>query len=271
MTGTSENFTERNEKAMQIWKAHYKDEFHDTYIEILNDGSKRFFTLDGFRFCFGTEISEIEYESTEPSDDISDTFYVIKYYGDILDQYSNRTPTYFYSLGRYSLDVEIPVHVVRKADNTEITGTINISFHLVEHDMNKPHGITLCDGVRIYFDDVIVDDFSLCIDEKGYHSEQNTIDFEIALSDICRNIKHDYYIKSCFTCQYSDYSPYGQNGFGGIMCYRECKENCLKVNGRNDYHKYLEGQPFIFQEETYLCSEYSLRNKCGEIRGFVDI
>ncbi|MCM1506228.1 MAG: DUF6304 family protein [Ruminococcus flavefaciens] len=257
---------------MQVWKAHYKDEFHDTDIEILNDGSERFFILDGFKFCLGTDISEIEYESTEPSDDIENKFHVVKYYGYLLDKYSTRRiPTYFYILWRYSLDVEIPVHVFRKADNAEITGTINISLHLVKHDMKKPHGIILCNGVRIYCDDVIVDDFSLCVDGKSYHSEKNTIDFETALSDICGKIKQDYYIKSCFTCQYSDYSPYGQNGFGGIMCYRECKENCLKVHGRNDYHKYLEEQPFTFQEETYLCSEYDLRNKCGGIRGFVDI
>lgn len=268
---TTEYLIELRKNVIQVWKAHYKDEFHDNDIEILNNGSERFFILDGFRFCSETDISDFEYESTEQSDEIEDKFHVIKFHGDIIDKYDNRIPTYFYSLGRYALDVEIPVHVVRKSDNAEITGTINISFHIVEQDMNKPQRFFMCNGVRVYPDDIIVDDFNLCVDGKSYHSEKNTIDFETALSDICRKIKQNYYIKSCFTCQYSEYSPYGQNDFGSMMCYRECKENCLKVNSKADYFKYLGDEDFAHRQETFLCSEYDLRNKCGGYRGFVDI
>lgn len=255
---------------MQIWKAHYKDEFHDTDIEILNDGSEILFTLDGFRFC-ATDISDFEYESTEQSDEIEDKFHVIKWHGDMLYTSGKRIPMYFYSLQRYALDVEIPVHVVRKSDTVEFTATLYISFQLVEHDINKHQGIIMCDSKQSYYDDTIVKDFSLCVDGKRYSSEKNTLDFETALSDICRKIKHDYYIRSCFTCQYSEYSPYGQNGFGSMMCYHECKENCLKVNSKNDYFRYLGDENFTHRQETYLCSEYDLRNKCGGYRGFVDI
>ncbi|MCM1315675.1 MAG: DUF6304 family protein [Muribaculaceae bacterium] len=256
---------------MQIWKAHYKDEFHDTDIEILNDGSEISFTLDGFKFCSRTDISDFEYENIEKSEEIENRFHVIKFHGDVINECGKHVPTYFYGLQRYALDVEIPIHVIRKSDTVEITGTINISFELVKHDMNKPQGIIMCDSVRVYYDDTIVKDFSLCIDGKRYSSERNTLDFESALSDICRKMKQDYYIKSCFTCQYSEYSPYGQNEFGSMMCYRECKENCLKVNSKADYFKYLGDENFTHQQETYLCSEYDLRNKCDGYRGFVDI
>jgi len=256
---------------MQVWKAHYKDEFHDTDIEILNDDSELSFILDGIKFCSDTCIDEFEYENTEQSDKIENKFHVIRLYVDIIDKDGNRTKKYLYELQRYSLDVEIPVHVVRKTDTAEIIGTINISFRLVEHDMNKHQVIIMCDGTRIYVDDTIVNDFNICIDGKCYHSEKNTLDFETALSDICRKIKQNYYIKSCFTCQYSEYSPYGQNEFGSMMCYRECKENCLKVKSKNDYFRYLGDENFTHRKGTYLCSEYDLRNKCDGYRGFVDI
>ncbi|MDE6780484.1 MAG: GNAT family N-acetyltransferase [Ruminococcus sp.] len=268
---TTEYIIELRKTDIQLWKAHYKDEFHDTDIEILNDGSEISFTLDGFRFCGGTCISEFEYESTEPSDEIGDRFHIIKFHGDVIEKCGKHVPMYLYGLQRYALDVEIPVQIVRKRDMTEFTATLYISFELVEHDMNKPQGIIMCGDTRVYYDDTIVKDFSLRIDGKRYSSEKNTLNFETALSDICGKIKHAYYIKSCFTCQYSEYSPYGQNEFGSMMCYHECRENCLKVNSKADYFKYLGDKDFTHRQETYICSEYDSRNKCGGYRGFVDI
>lgn len=237
---------------MQIWKAHYKDELHDTDIEILNNGSEISFTLDGFKFCSRTEINDFEYESTEQSDKIENKFHVSEFHGDMLYDSGKRIPMYFYLLQNYALDIEIPVHIVRKSDTAEITGTINISFQLVESD-------------------TIVRNFSLYVDGKCYSSEKYTLDFETALSDICRKIKNDYYIRSCFTCQYSEYSPYGNYDFGTLQCYLECKEKCLMVNSKADYFKYLMDENFTHRQETYLCSEYDSRNKCGGYRGFVDI
>ena len=250
---------------MQVLKAHYKDEFHDTDIEILNDGSEMYFILDGFKFCSSTDISDFEYESEEQSDKIENKFNVIEFHGDMLYKSGKRIPMYFYILQRYALDVEIPVHVVRKSDTAEFTATLYISFYLVE---NNSHGV-ICNSKKVYYDKTIVRNFSLCVDGKRYDSEENTLDFEIALSDVCRKMKQDYYIKSCFTCQYSEYSPYGQNDFGSMMCYRECKESYLKTN---NYFMYLtDNVNFTHRQETFLCSEYDLRNKCEGYRGFVEI
>lgn len=250
---------------MQVLKAHYKDEFHDTDIEILNDGSEMYFILDGFKFCSSTDISDFEYESEEHSDKTENKFNVIEFHGDMIYKSGKRIPMYFYILQRYALDVEIPVHVVRKSDTAEFTATLYISFHLVE---NNSHSV-ICNGKKVYYDKTIVGNFSLCVDGKRYDSEENTLDFEIALSDICRKMKQDYYIKSCFTCQYSEYSPYGQNDFGSMMCYRECKESYLKTN---NYFMYLtDNVNFTHRQETFLCSEYDLRNKCEGYRGFVEI
>lgn len=247
------NFTSRDNKQI-------KDEFHDTDIEILNDGSELYFILDRFKFR-ATDINDFEYESEEHSDKIKNKFNVIEFHGDMLYKSGKRIPMYFYTLQRYALDVEIPVNVVRKADTAEFTATLYISFHLVE---NNSHGV-MRESKKVYYDKIIVGNFSLFVDGKRYDSEKNTLDFEIALSDICRKMKQDYYIKSCFTCQYSEYSPYGQNDFGSMMCYRECKESYFKAS---NYFRYLtDNENFTYRQETFLCGEYNLRKNKG-YRGF---
>ena len=95
--------------------------------------------------------------------------------------------------------------------------------------------------------------------------------FDVALSDICAQMKNDYYIKSCFTCQYSDYSPYGNDDYGAILCYCRHKSDCLKVNSKEEYFRFLGDKDCDARQETYLCEQYSLRNQAGGYRGYVDI
>ncbi len=82
-------------------------------------------------------------------------------------------------------------------------------------------------------------------------------------------MKDEYRIISCFTCQYADYSPYGNDDFGTMLCFRRHKSDCLKVNGKGDYFEFLEGKDCDARQETYLCREYEFRNKSGGYRGFV--
>ena len=54
------------------------------------------------------------------------------------------------------------------------------------------------------------------MDGVSYRSTKKTLYFESALYDICKQMAQDYYIKRCFNCQYSDYSPYGNDNYGCI-------------------------------------------------------
>ena len=127
----------------------------------------------------------------------------------------------------------------------------------------------LVDDVQVYHNDVNVYDFSLRVDGVSYISTEKTLYFESVLNDICKQMAQDYYMKCCFTCQYSDYSPYGNDNYGCMLCYCRHKEECLKVNNKSDYFKFHEGKDCDVRQETYLCKEYDLRNKCSGYRGFV--
>lgn len=256
---------------MQHWRAHYKDVLHDTDIEIVNTEEDYrteplSFTLDNITFC-GTCLNDFHLAEEAQYGEASRKFSLLKWGGHNSKFYI--ASPYQYDLQGYELEIEIPISVFRKRDECLITGVLFLSFKCVEPDMSKPH-VVMCDDIRVYPDDVIVREFSLSIDGMCYKSAKKTLYFEAALNDICRQIKGDYYIKCCFTCQYSEYSPYGNDDYGSMLCFCRHKDDCLKVNSKDDFFSFLEGKDFDGRQETYLCEHYCLRDKASGYRGFVD-
>lgn len=257
---------------MQHWKAHYKDALHDADIIIINTEEDYAedplsFTLDGITFR-GASISSFQLADEMQYEEAKEKFSLLKWGGHNKKFHINMP--YSYDLQRYALAVEIPVSVYRKSDGGLVSGAICFAYQYREHDMAKPQCIYQCDDVRVYRDDVLVSDFSLHVDGTCYESSCKTVWFDNALKDICTRMKKEYYLKCCFTCQYSDYSPYGNDDYGAMFCYRRHKEDCLMVNSKEDYFKYLEGKDSDGRQETYLCEQYSPRSQAGGYRGFVD-
>lgn len=259
-------------KKMQRWKAHYKDSLHDINIEIVNaaeDDTEEplSFTVDEVTFQ-GSSLGDFHLAKEAQYDEARKRFCLLKW-GGHNTKFHITTP-YSYDLQRYELEVEIPIQVIRKQDDCECSGTLHIAFQYVEHDGKQLQSQILCDNVRVYHDDAIVKDFSLLVEGVQYASTKKTLEFEAALGDICTQMKSDYYLKCCFTCQYSEYSPYGMDDYGTMLCYCRYKKALLKVHNEDDYFHYLEGRDCDRRQETYLCKEYGERNKSCGYRGFVD-
>lgn len=257
---------------MQHWKAHYKDALHDADIEIINteedgDTDPLSFMLDNITF-HGTSLSDFQLADEVQYSEAKRKFSLLKWGG-----YSSALHSTFpfrYDLQRYELEAEIPVNVFRKRDKCLVAGTLFLSLKCVKHDPSRHHSAWMCDDIRVYPDDVVVREFPLTIDGICYKSTKKTLDFETTLNDICRQIKDDYILKCCFTCQYSDYSPYGNDDYGTMLCFCRHKDDCLKVNSKDDFFVFLDGKDFDGRQETYLCEHYCLRNKASGYRGFVD-
>lgn len=254
---------------MQYWKAHYRDALHDTAIEIINTEEDHnteplSFTLDNITFC-GTNLSDFHLKDETQYKEASKRFSLLKWGG----RNSKFASPYLYDLQGYELEIEIPINVFRKSDEQLIPGILFLSFKLTEPERSNPHSIRMCDDMSVYPDDVTVQEFSLSVDGMCYKSAAKTLRVEAALEDICRQIKDNYYIKCCFTCQYSDYSPYGNDDYGFMLCFCRHKSDCLKVNNKDDFFFFLEGKEFDRRQETYLCERYAPRNKASGYRGFV--
>ncbi|MBR6770916.1 MAG: hypothetical protein IKM28_06710 [Lachnospiraceae bacterium] len=258
---------------MKRWKAYFTDALHQEEIQIINteeayNSNPLFFTLEGIRFQ-GTSLGEFYLADPTQYLMAKERFCLLKWGGYDNPRSLTASP-YCYSLQRYTLEVEIPIKILRKGDGKEVQGILHIAFGYVEHDKNKNQSQYFCDKMRVYWDDEVVWDFSLLVDGRRYTSDKKTLDFETALQDICKQIGQDYTIRCCFTCQYSEYSPYGNDDYGTILCYVRHKEACLRVEGKDDFFEYLEGEDCDRRQETYWCQEYEIRNKSGGYRGFVE-
>jgi len=257
--------------SMQYWKAHYKDALHDTDIEIRNteedyNTDPLSFVLDGITFK-GTSLGEFQLADATQYEEADKKFSLLKWGGH--DSKYQITSPYVYDLQRYELEAMIPVRVFRKKDKQLVEGNLFLAFRYLEPDPETSHSTRLCDDRKVYRDDPVVSEFSLCVDGSCYKSTKKMLWFEAALHDICVQIQNDYALKCCFTCQYSDYSPYGSDDYGLMLCFCRHKEDCLKVNSKDDFFTWLEGKDYDGRQETYLCEHYSPRKQAGGCRGFV--
>lgn len=90
--------------------------------------------------------------------------------------------------------------------------------------------------------------------------------FEIALQKLSRLLPLGVRMRSCLFCQYGDYSPYGNPSFGGMMCFRNMKDEYNRVRGKSDFLS-LHGPIVQDVQETYLCSEFEDRVPGSGYRG----
>ena len=256
---------------MRYWKAHYKDESHDEDILITNEEADKIrnltFTIDGITFWCG-DISSFELKEHSQVEEAMARFRLIKLGGTM--SMFNHTAPYAYALQRYALSIQIPIQVVRTADGSEVEGILHVGYRYVPHDMEKVQSRFYCDDHRVWPDDLEVTDFHFCVDGEEFTVDYEDLWFESNLKELIWLMEPQYRLKCCFTCQWSDYSPYGSDDFGTMLCYRAHKEEYLRVNSKNDYFEHLEELPNEQRQETYVCPDFAVRDQCEGYRGFVE-
>lgn len=256
---------------MRYWKAHYRDESHDEDILIANEEADKYdnltFTIDGVTFQ-GGDISGFELKDRDQAKRVQQRFSLLKWGGTMSE--INHTSPYVYTLQRYALNIQIPIQVVRTADGSGVEGVLHVGYRYVSHDMEKFQIRWSCDDQRVWADDLEVTDFRLCVDGEEFSVSCKNLWFERNLQELIRLMAPKYRLKCCFTCQWSDYSPYGSDDFGTMLCYRAHKEEYLRVNSKNDYFEHLEELPNEQRQETYVCPDFAVRDQCEGYRGFVE-
>jgi Family of unknown function (DUF6304) len=90
--------------------------------------------------------------------------------------------------------------------------------------------------------------------------------FEGGLDLIKRGLPVEYKLKCCFGCAFADYSVYGQGFFGTMLCFKNIKEEYLKVQNKDEYIDIMENNDRIVQE-TFLCNEFKERETGTGYRG----
>jgi hypothetical protein len=132
----------------------------------------------------------------------------------------------------FSLNVNIPIKVVTN-DNNEIDAIIEFG--------TNPHKMIFI------------------INEEKYESERPSFEYGLA-SEFTKslNIKH---IKCCINCKYSEYSPYGSDEYGSLMCFKKSKKAWSKIGYQG--LKKMEPWPKILNiektQEAFWCNEFKIK------------
>ncbi len=90
-------------------------------------------------------------------------------------------------------------------------------------------------------------------------------DFENMLLALQKSLPKNYHIETCFFCRFSGYNPIGNDNFGALDCFKNCKKEFIKVHSKHPlFDLYEKEKNNIFKvEETYYCDEFE-RIKSGD-------
>lgn len=256
------------------FRAHYRDRLHDCWVEIQSsrpegsrDAYELRFELDGIRFT-GMNLCDFELAEEDQAEEAAGRFRLMKWGGYL--GYGGEILPYTYALQRYELTVEIPVQALQRESGEMLAGTIYFAYCMQERDAKTSRSRYRLDDRKIYPDQAVCTEFRLHVDGKDFKADRPTTYFEQALLQVCEKCGGDYRLTCCFTCQYSDYSPYGCDDFGSMLCYRKHKEVYLTVNDKDGFFERLEGLDFEVEQETGVCGEYEERTRCEGYRGMVE-
>jgi len=150
-----------------------------------------------------------------------------------------------------TLEFEMPVTVMAGTD--EAPATLETQLRL-----GRRRGDGGMDDVKLRL--------VLVVRDMRLASEGRSGWFEDELADIQRKLPDDWFLKVCFGCGLSDYSPAGHGLFGDLACFRGNKPGYRSVKTKVDLFRVWDSMT-EFVQETYLCSEFERRKPATGYRG----
>ena len=107
---------------------------------------------------------------------------------------------------------------------------------------------------------------TLVTPEESYAVELTLADFWDGLKEIAAMLPAGIELHCCFSCQFSDYSPYGQSTFGSMICVYENREQWLAGQDKADWIGAHGAEP-AWRRETHVCEHFSPRTRPAGYRG----
>ena len=95
---------------------------------------------------------------------------------------------------------------------------------------------------------------------RTFVNEKEYSDFESAIVGIQKKLPDNTKIKTCLSCKYSNYHPVGNGMLGGLICFKNLKEESQKIRSKNDLMKLLdkvvESKKVFNVQETFVCNDH---------------
>ncbi|AKT41601.1 DUF6304 family protein [Chondromyces crocatus] len=215
-----------------VYRTRYRDLQGDIETTIENDGATLRMSLCGVDFE-GNDFDSFEVvSSTAPAD---------------LSRFSFAGGTLCSCL----FEFEIPVIVA--VDAGELRGTLEARLRL-----GSAHATGGIDEESLHL--------VLVVGDLRLESEGRSGWFEDELLDLQRRLPSHWFLKTCFGCGLSDYSPVGHGLFGGLACFRDNKLGYRSVRTKDELFRIWDTMT-AFVQETHLCPEFERRTPGAGYRG----
>ncbi len=100
-------------------------------------------------------------------------------------------------------------------------------------------------------------------DNKTILIDNTYEDYERMLFDLQLTLPQKYKIETCFFCRFSCYHPVGNDNFGALDCFKNCKEKIIKVTEKHELLALYEAEKTNIQkvEETSYCADFQAVEK----------
>jgi Family of unknown function (DUF6304) len=206
----------------EIYSTKYRDNFGEETTTIQNNGKSLHMRLRGIEF----QCSMLD--DWKPKTKTAPSSLFALWHGQLCS---------------YRLDCKMQVPVVD-------SGKISSGILRVELELGAPNEDGGIDREYLQLE--------LTLNGKSYKSSGKHSWFEDGLLEIHAALPKKTYIRSCFNCAFSDYSPAGFGLFGCMACFRNCKQAYLSLKGKEAYFQ-LQDRIAEYVQETYLCPEFKKR------------
>ncbi len=144
------------------------------------------------------------------------------------------------SLCSYVIECDMPLSVAFGDEVVE--GLLHVGFELGDSGKNGTF-----DREELYLTLNVGDSFFKSRGNRG-------VCFDEELRDIQALLPEGVYIKACTNCALATYHPAGYGMFGGLYCFRNCKEAFRSAKTSHDLFRMCKTS--IEVQETYLCPEF---------------
>ncbi len=83
-------------------------------------------------------------------------------------------------------------------------------------------------------------------------------DFENMLLALQKSLPKNHQIETCFFCRFSGYHPVGNDNFGALDCFKNCKAEFVKINSKHPLFDLYEKEKNNISkvEETHYCPDF---------------
>lgn len=145
----------------------------------------------------------------------------------------------------YSMDFDIPILLASNTEEVQVHIHVHIEYGNCDEQSRVNHELLQ-----------FVVEHQGKVYKSGGKNLYNTFDEQLTeLADI---MPKDIYLKTCWNCAFSDYSISGSGIFGEMACFRNTKDEYLKVNSKIELSKLWEQRTEDVQE-THLCHQFEKR------------